>query len=48
MSRLVVVPVLLFAAITGGVALIGRLAMIQSGKDEEEPEEEPSEKSYMN
>jgi hypothetical protein len=44
----VVAGVVSLAAITGGVALIGRLAMIQSGEMEEEPEEEPNEKSYMN
>ncbi len=43
----VVAGVVSLAAITGGVALIGRLAMIQSGADEE-PEDEPHEKSYMN
>ncbi len=42
----VVAGVVSLAAITGGVALIGRLAMIQNG-DEEEPEEEPNEKSYL-
>jgi hypothetical protein len=35
------------AAITGGVALIGRLAQIQAGEKEEEDEEAP-ETSYMN
>jgi hypothetical protein len=34
------------AAITGGVALIGRLAQIQSG-EKDESEEEPQESSYM-
>ena len=43
----VVAGVVSLAAITGGVALIGRLALIQAG-EEEEPEEEPRETSYMN
>ena len=36
------------AAITGGVALIGRLASIQAGEKDEEDEEETPESSYMN
>ncbi len=43
----VVAGVVSLAAITGGVALIGRLALIQAG-EEEEPEEEPRETTYMN
>ena len=43
----VVAGIVSLAAITGGVALIGRLALIQAG-EEEEPEEEPRETSYMN
>jgi hypothetical protein len=43
----VVAGVVSLAAVTGGVALIGRLAMIQTG-DDEEPEEEPQETAYMN
>ena len=35
------------AAVTGGVALMGRLAQIQSGEIEED-EEEPEESSYTN
>jgi hypothetical protein len=42
----VVAGVVSLAAITGGVALIGRLALIQAG-EEEEPEEELRETSYM-
>lgn len=41
----VVSGVVSLAAITGGVALIGRLALIQAGEDEEY-EEEPQESSY--
>ena len=41
----VVAGVVSLAAITGGVALIGRLALIQAG-EEEEPTEEPHETSY--
>jgi archaellum biogenesis protein FlaJ (TadC family) len=45
----VVAGVVSLAALTGGVALIGRLAQIEAGdKDEDEEEEEPHEKSYMN
>jgi len=43
----VVAGVVSLAAITGGVALIGRLALIEAG-EEEEPEEEPRETTYMN
>jgi hypothetical protein len=43
----VVAGVVSMAAVTGGVALIGRLALIQAG-EEEEPEEEPRETTYMN
>lgn len=43
----VVAGVVSLAAVTGGVALIGRLALIQAG-EEEEPEEEARETSYMN
>ena len=39
--------VLSMAAITGGVALIGRLALIRAG-EEEEPEEKVRETTYMN
>lgn len=42
----VVAGVVSLAAITGGVALIGRLAQIQAGEKEEEDEELP-ESSYM-
>ena len=35
------------AAITGGVALMGRLAQIQAGEAEDEEVEEPEETSYM-
>ena len=49
----VVAGVVSLAAISGGVALIGRLAMIQAGErdddnDESNEREEPSERSYMN
>src|SRR5262245_20273979 len=43
----VVAGVVSMAAVTGGVALIGRLALIQAG-EEEEPEEDVRETSYMN
>jgi hypothetical protein len=43
----VVAGVVSMAAVTGGVALIGRLALIQAG-EEEEPEEDMRETSYMN
>ena len=42
-----VAGVVSLAAVTGGVALMGRLASIQAGDDEEDEEEEPHEKSYM-
>jgi hypothetical protein len=38
-----VVGVVSLAAITGGVALLGRLAQLQSGIEEEEEEEQPTE-----
>jgi hypothetical protein len=45
----IVAGVVSLAALTGGVALIGRLAQIQAGeKDEEEDEEEEPESSYRN
>jgi hypothetical protein len=46
----VVAGVVSLAALTGGVALIGRLAQIEAGdKEEDEDEEgEPQETSYMN
>jgi hypothetical protein len=47
LSIWVVAGVVSLAAVTGGVALMGRLAQIQAGDDEEEEEEEPHEKSYM-
>jgi hypothetical protein len=43
----VVAGVVGLAAISGGVALIGRLAMIQAGDKDEEEEEDESEHSYM-
>jgi hypothetical protein len=42
----VVAGVVSLTALTGGVALMGRLAQIQAGEPEEEDEEEPSETSY--
>jgi len=36
------------AAVTGGVALMGRLASIEAGEKDLDDEEEPSETSYMN
>jgi hypothetical protein len=48
LSIWVVAGVVSLAAVTGGVALMGRLASIQAGDDEEDEEEEPHEKSYMN
>ena len=44
----VVAGVVSLTALTGGVALMGRLAQIQSGEQEEEDDEEPSETTYMN
>ena len=46
----VVAGVVSLAAITGGVALMGRLALLQAGEldEEEEEEEDPSEHSYRN
>ena len=43
----VVAGVVSLAAVTGGVALMGRLARLQSD-DEEKDEEEPHESSYLN
>lgn len=44
----VVVGIVSLAAVTGGVALMGRLAQIQAGEEEDEDEEEePKENSYM-
>jgi hypothetical protein len=50
LSIWVVAGVVSLAALTGGVALIGRLAQIEAGdKEEDEDEEgEPQETSYMN
>jgi hypothetical protein len=42
----IVAGIVSMAALTGGVALIARLAQIQSG-DKEEEEEDPHEASYM-
>jgi hypothetical protein len=47
LSIWVVAGVVSLAAITGGVALIGRLAAIQSG-DADNAEEDPTEHSYRN
>jgi len=47
LSIWVVAGVVSLAAITGGVALIGRLAAIQSG-DTDNAEEDPTEHSYRN
>ena len=47
LSIWVVAGVVSLAAVTGGVALMGRLAAIQAGEQEDE-EEEPHESSYMN
>ena len=45
----VVAGVVSLAAITGGVALMGRIALLQAGEDDEtEEENEPRENSYMN
>jgi hypothetical protein len=44
----VVAGVVSLAAITGGVALMGRIALLQAGDDEEAEEPEPKENSYMN
>jgi hypothetical protein len=43
----VVVGLVSLAAVTGGVALMGRLAQIQAGEEEDEDEEEPHENAYM-
>lgn len=47
LSVWVVAGVVSLTALTGGVALIGRLAHLQAGKEEEE-EEDLSQSSYMN
>jgi hypothetical protein len=45
----VVAGVVSLAAITGGVALMGRIALLRAGEDEEmDEEDEPRENSYMN
>jgi hypothetical protein len=44
----VVAGVVSLAAITGGVALMGRIALLQAGEPEEDEEHEPKETSYMN
>jgi hypothetical protein len=46
----VVAGIVSLAALTGGVALIGRLAQIEAGEKEEDEDEEgePQETSYMN
>jgi hypothetical protein len=43
----VVAGVVSLAAITGGVALMGRIALLQAGESDERDEEEPRETSYM-
>jgi hypothetical protein len=48
LSIWIVAGVICLAAITGGVALMGRLALLQAGEFDEEEDEEPSERSYMN
>ena len=48
LSIWVVAGIVSLAAVTGGVALMGRLAQIQAGEKDAEDEEEPSETSYMN
>ena len=49
LSIWVVAGVVSLAALTGGVALIGRLAQIQAGEKEDvDDEEETQESSYMN
>lgn len=46
----VVAGVVSLAAITGGVALMGRIALLQAGENDEDEDEdhEPKETSYMN
>jgi hypothetical protein len=44
----VVAGIVSLAAVTGGVALVGRLASIQAGEKDFDDEDEPSETSYMN
>jgi|SRR6516165_2661643 hypothetical protein len=44
----VVAGVVSLAALTGGVALIGRLAQLEAGEEEEDEEDQPQETSYMN
>jgi hypothetical protein len=44
----VVAGIVSLAALTGGVALIGRLAQIEAGDKDEDEEGEPQETSYMN
>jgi hypothetical protein len=50
LSIWVVAGIVSLAALTGGVALIGRLAQIEAGEKEEDEDEEgePQETSYMN
>ena len=48
LSIWVVAGTVSLAAVTGGVALMGRLAQIEAGEKDIEDEEEPSESSYMN
>jgi hypothetical protein len=50
LSIWIVAGIVSLAAITGGVALIGRLASIQAGEPTEDDTEEPAddEHSYMN
>ena len=48
LSIWVVAGTVSLAAVTGGVALMGRLAQIEAGEKESEDEEEPSESSYTN
>ncbi len=43
----VVAGVVSLAAITGGVALIGQMARLQAGEDEESDEEEPEESGFL-
>jgi hypothetical protein len=47
LSIWVVAGTVSLAAVTGGVALMGRLAQLQAGVKDFEDEEEPSESSYM-
>lgn len=48
LSVWVVAGVVSLAAITGGVALMGRIALLQAGEYDEEEEEESHENSYLN